>query len=246
MMPIMQIGPIAVPVPAFLIILGIWLGLALSERHISRFGLSSDLLFNLVLVSFVSGVLGARLAYLLRYPQAFTGSLRDIFSRNLGLFDPFVGGVVSLVVSAIYAQRKRLALRSTLDAITPALAVFAIALNLSHLASGDAYGVPANLPWSITLWGAQRHPTQIYQTIAALLILGYLWPGRKFVAIFKPGEYFLRFATLTAASSLFLEGFRGDSSLLPGGIRLAQILAWLSLAFCLYAIGRLIPDTGPK
>lgn len=245
MMPILQIGPLTVPMPALLVILGIWLGLALSERYTSRFGLSSDQLFNLVLVSFGTGIIGARLAYVLRYPQAFTGSFRDIFSRNLGLFDPLAGGLVSLIASGIYAQRRRLALPLTLDAITPALAVFAITLSLSHLASGDAFGKPASLPWSINLWGAQRHPTQIYQTIAASLILGYLWPGRKFVANLKPGEYFLRFATLTTASSLFLEGFRGDSTLLPGGFRTVQVLAWVSLAICLYAIGRLYPKAGP-
>jgi len=57
-----------------------------------------------------------------------------------------------------------------LDALTPGLAAVMIAIGLAHIASGDAFGSPADLPWAIQLWGARRHPTQIYETLAAALI----------------------------------------------------------------------------
>ena len=239
MMPVLQVGPVALPLPPFLVMVGIWMGLTLAERHIARFALKADQFFNLVLIGMVSGLVGARLAYVIRYPQAFAGSPLDVFSRNLGLFDPLIGAVVGVLAAAIYAQRKRLSLLSTLDALTPGLAVLAIALALSHLASGDAYGAPADLPWSLELWGVHRHPAQVYEAIAAALILGYLWPGRKFVGEFLPGGYFLYFITLTSAARLILEGFRGDSALLPGGLRSAQVIAWAIFGICLYAINRI-------
>ena len=239
MMPILQIGPVALPFPSLLVLLGIWLGLTLAERHVSRFHLSADQLFNLVLIGMISGLVGARLAYVIRYPQAFAGSLLDIFSRDLGLFDPFIGAVVGVLSAAIYAQHKRFPLLSTLDALTPGLAVFALALALSHLASGNAFGAPANLPWSLELWGVRRHPSQIYETLASALIFGYLWPGRKLADELKPGGYFLHFTTLTSAARLVLEGFRGDSAPLPGGLRAAQVVAWIIFAICLYAVNRI-------
>jgi prolipoprotein diacylglyceryltransferase len=52
----------------------------------------------------VAGVIGARLAYVLRFPQAFSSNPLDIFSRNLGLLDPFSGTVVG-ILGAIYAQK---------------------------------------------------------------------------------------------------------------------------------------------
>ena len=59
---------------------------------------------------------------------------------------------------------------SLLDALTPGFIVLAGGLALADLASGDAYGSPSSLPWAIELWGAARHPTQIYQLIAVIVI----------------------------------------------------------------------------
>ena len=70
---------------------------------------------------------------------------------------------------------------------------------------------------------------------AGIIILGYMWPGHKYFASLTPGENFLNFAMLTSAARLFLEAFRDDSTPLPGGLRLAQIVSWLILAACLYA-----------
>jgi prolipoprotein diacylglyceryltransferase len=49
------------------------------------------------------------------------------------------------------------------------------------------------------------------------------------------GADFLLFTALTAASRLFLEAFRGDSTLMFGGLRAGQIIAWIMLAIALFA-----------
>jgi phosphatidylglycerol:prolipoprotein diacylglycerol transferase len=100
-------------------------------------------------------------------------------------------------------------------------------VSLSHLAAGTAFGSPTNLPWGIELWSATRHPAQIYELIASLLIFGFIWFRR---VDSPPGKIFLLFVALTAASRLFLEAFRGDSTLIFGGVRFAQVIAWIVLA----------------
>jgi prolipoprotein diacylglyceryltransferase len=55
----------------------------------------------------------------------------------------------------------------------------------------------------------------------------------------KDGSLFLLFVALTAGAQLFVEGFRGDSTLLPGGIRVGQVLAWLVLAGTLWGMQRM-------
>ncbi len=117
-----------------------------------------------------------------------------------------------------------------LDALTPGLAAVMIAIGLAHIASGDAFGSPADLPWAIQLWGARRHPTQIYETLAAALIFASTL--QRPTPYPFPGSAFLRFAAITAAARLFLEAFRGDSLLMLGGIRTMQVvsLAVLMLA----------------
>lgn len=227
MLPTLQIGPLSIQTAGFVILLALWLGLNLAERHASRYKLSSDTLYNLVFGMLIGGLLGGRLIYVLRYPQAFLQSPSSLLSLNPGLFDLAGGFLTALLTALIYGRRKAIPFWNTLDALTPVLATLTIGLALAHLANGTAFGKPANLPWAIELWGTRRHPSQIYELLASLLTLGLVWP-RKTVS--PPGQNFLHFAALTGGLRLFLEAFRGDSTTIFGGLRLAQIVAWLILA----------------
>ena len=113
-----------------------------------------------------------------------------------------------------------------------------MAFGLAHLASGLAFGSPTQLPWAIELWGAARHPSQAYEILAAAVILIILWPGRERIYAWPSGRYFLSFIALIAGSRLFLEAFRGDSMLTPGGFRLAQVIALLVLVLCLVLVSK--------
>jgi phosphatidylglycerol:prolipoprotein diacylglycerol transferase len=238
MLPTLQVGPLAVPVPALLVLLGIWLGLSLAERAAPRYGVDPNHLYNLVLIALVGGLVGARLAYALRYPALFAGRPLDLLSRDLALLDPLGGVAIALIAALVYAQRRQMPFWSTLDALTPGLAVMGVGLGLSHLASGSAFGSPSNLPWAIELWGAPRHPVQVYETILAALILVAVWPAKGWIRPTRPGMLFLSFTALSALSRLFLEAFRGDSTLWFDGLRSAQIIAWLVLAASLWLLLR--------
>ena len=132
-------------------------------------------------------------------------------------------------------KRRKLSLWPTLDALTPLFAVFALGLGLAHLASGSAFGKETPLPWGMALWGATRHPSQAYEILASLLILGLLW-FRKTDS--RSGNHFLTFAALTSGARLFLEAFRGDSTIILNGLRGAQLVAWIVLSISLYLLNR--------
>jgi prolipoprotein diacylglyceryltransferase len=136
----------------------------------------------------------------------------------------------ALLVGFIYGQRQKLPFWGALNATTPVFAMIAIGLSLSHLAAGTAFGSPTTVAWGIELWNATRHPTQLYELLASLLIFGWLWFQKS---DFAPGIPFLTFTMLTAGSRLFLEAFHGDSALIFGEYRLAQITAWIVLAMTL-------------
>lgn len=236
MLPFLQIGPLALPLPGLLILAGIWLGLSLAEANAHRWGMKSSDLYNLSYLSLISGLLGARLGMALRFPEAFQANPASLLSLNPDLLDSTAGVLTAILAGLVFGQRKHLAFWSTLDALTPALAVLMTAIGLSHLAAGSAFGAPSDLPWAIELWGAARHPSQVYESLAAGMILLLAWPGRNWLASPTPGVYFLRFASLSAAARLYLEAFRGDSQLILGGLRSAQVAAWLILASCLAAL----------
>lgn len=246
MLPILQVGPLAIQTPGLVLLLGLWIGLSLSERHAPRHGVDAGRLYNLVLIAILSGIAGGRLVFAGMYPGAFAGSPLNLISINPGLFDLWGGATIGAMAALIYANRKAMSLLPTFDALSPLLAVMAVAVGLANLASGSAFGAPADLPWAIELWGARRHPAQIYETLAALVILALIWFGYNQGVFAAPGSRFLSFLALSAAARLFFEALRGDSVLLPGGIRLAQIAAWAVLAFSLWSLGKLRSTTaGP-
>ena len=217
----------APPRHLILILAALWLGLTLSEKRVARHGISKEALDNIVYFGLISYILGGRVFFALSHLPAFIQSPLSIFFPNVDLFDPVGALVTAILVGFIYGQRQKLALWPTLDALTPFFALLAIGISLSELAAGTAFGSSTTVPWGIELWNAHRHPTQIYQLIASVLIFGFIW-FRK--AVSPAGFDFIWFMGLTAASRLFIEAFRGDSILIFSGIRLAQVLAWLVLA----------------
>jgi prolipoprotein diacylglyceryltransferase len=239
MLPVLQVGPLAIQVPGLVLLLGLWLGLSLAERHASKRGIDPNLLYNLTLIGLLAGVLGSRLIYVARYPASFAASPLSLFSLNPGLLDPLGGVAIGLIAALIYANRKKLELLPTLDALTPLLAVMSVAMGLANLASGSAFGKPTVMPWGIELWGEVRHPAQVYQTLAAVALLVIFWPARQRFMVWKPGVYFLAFLASSAAVRLFLETFRGDSTLTAYGLRTAQLFAWVILAISLFALYRI-------
>jgi len=220
-----------------LIVASLWIGLALAERLTERHGVSKDSLNNLTFYSILAYVIGGRVLYTLTNLSAFAPNPLSIFSPNPDLFDPIGAFVSALLIALIYGRRQNLPFLGTLDALTPIFAILAIGLSLAHLAAGTAFGSPTDLPWGIELWNAARHPTQIYELIAALIICGLLWFRRSEV---PPGVLFLKFTALTAGTRLFLEAFRADSTLMLGGFRLAQVVAWIVLAVALFTINSLL------
>lgn len=216
----------APPRHLILLLAALWIGLALAEKRAARHNVSNEALNNIVYYGLFGYILGGRLLYALANLPAFTKSPLSLLSLNLDLFDRMPGLVVAILVGFVYGSRQRLPIGAILDALTPLFAVLMVGLALSHLAAGTAFGSPTDLPWGIELWNATRHPTQIYELIAALLILTITWLRN---AVRASGSVFLSFIALTAGARLFLETFRGDSSLILGGLRLAQILAWIIL-----------------
>jgi len=234
--PVVQIGSLAIPVPGLALLLGLWIALWLAEQEARRLNLNPDVVYTLVLTGLVAGLIGARLAYVARYWNAYAGDPLGVFSLNTAALAPADGALIGVAAAFVYGARRQLPLRATLDALAPGLAMMAVAVAVAHLASGDAFGAPTALPWRIYLWGEYRHPSQIYELIAALGILGLTWCARAQGSPVGAGLNFLLVVGLSAAARLFLEAFRGDSLLLPGGWRLAQIWALVVLAFCLVAM----------
>jgi phosphatidylglycerol:prolipoprotein diacylglycerol transferase len=158
MLPILQIGPLALPVPPFSLLLALWLGLSLAEKFAPRRSIPADALYNLTFTGLVAGLIGARLGTIFQYPNAFIESPLSLVSLNPGLLDPFAGFAAGLIGMLVYGQYARLTLWATLDALTPLLAVMAVGFAVAHIASGEAFGAETSLPWGSTFGAPPATP----------------------------------------------------------------------------------------
>lgn len=244
MLPIINIGPLALPAPQLIVLVGFWIGLELAEKHAPFFRVDPGKVYNLILVSLVSGLVGARLIYAAQSPAAFLQSPLNLLALRPDMLDATGGWLAAGLAGLIYGRVRQIPLWPMLDALTTLFIGLSVTFGLSHLASGDAFGAPTRLPWAIELWGEQRHPSQVYETLAALLVGIAVWPGgRLSSAARQPGREGLRwwmFLAVTAIARILLESFRGDSLLLWNTLRQAQAFAWVILAISLWQIGRRI------
>ncbi|MBI3360269.1 MAG: prolipoprotein diacylglyceryl transferase [Chloroflexi bacterium] len=245
MFPFLRLGPFLLQLPGLALLAGVWLGSSLAEKEAARINVETPhvaslpaAIYNLIFYGLIAGIVGARLTYAARYLSAYLANPLSLFALTPNTLWPGAGLVIGIAVAALYGRRKGLPFRPTLDALAPALAAFMAALGVAHFLSGDAFGAPAYgpgsvaLPWAIYLWDDYRHPTQIYETLAALAVL--------FITLKRPlaqpreGLNFLLVVALSAAARVFLEAFRGDSVIWAGGFRAAQVIALFVLAASLW------------
>ncbi len=234
MYPILQIGPLAIQLPGLLLLVGFWIGTHIAERETARYKLDPGLISNMIFIALAAGIVGARLGYALKYIDLYFSEPLNLLALNPNTLSIMEGIVVGLIAAMIYAQRKGLSLLPTLDTLALGAAVFAIFVALAHLSSGDAFGAATTVPWAIELWGADRHPSQIYELLFAVGVTLVILPVRKTRAF--SGFIFTLFVALAAISRLFLECFRGDSSIVFGSIRSAQLISFAVMIFALIAL----------
>lgn len=234
MLPILQIGPLALQLPGLLLILGVWLGSLMAERGAQQQQLSPSKISNMIFYALIGGLIGARLGYVLRFLELYLQSPLGILSLNPNTLAPVEGMATAIIVALIYAQRSKLPLWPTLDALTPGIALFMIFIGLAHLASGDAFGAESDLPWAIELWGAHRHPTQIYELLSAVLIMFLVLRLRRGTSF--EGFLFLVYMGMAALQRFLIEALRGDSLIVLGNIRSAQLISLLILMVSLIGL----------
>lgn len=216
----------APPRHLILLVLSIWVGVTLSENRVQRHNISKDLLNNIFFYCFLGYIIGGRFSYVLQNYFAFIKSPFSIFSINLDLFDIWGGIAICIVLLIIFSQRNNVEFWSLLDAYTPFFAIFAIGLGLSNLAAGTAFGLPTDYAWGIPLWNANRHPTQIYQTIASFIIFIWVWFQK---GDFPSGIFFLIFTSLSIFMVLLIGAYRADYTIVPNGIKQEQLFAFILL-----------------
>ncbi|MBW2062079.1 MAG: prolipoprotein diacylglyceryl transferase [Deltaproteobacteria bacterium] len=214
---LLKIGPVAISSYGILAALGFILGLIWVVRQAKKDGLSSEAIADLSFYLALSGVIGARIFYLLISWDSYASSFLDIFKIWQGGLVFYGGLATAVVVFIIYTRRKGMPLWETADLFAPGLALAQGVGRLGCFAAGCCYGRPSNLPWAVTFshpqslafpQGVPLHPAQLYSAFSLFGLFGLLILLKK-RRVFA-GQIFFTYALLHGLIRFVLEYFRSD------------------------------------
>ena len=223
MYPLLPIGPLNLSSGGLLLLIGVLLGSALFERAARARG--GERLFeqasSTLLPVLAGAVVGGRLIYgLLNW---------DVYAANPGFFlvvriaeMAWIGALMGgMLIGWLWCRWKDLDTAQIADAAAFGLLPAQFIASIGLLLSGEFFGNPTSLPWGIALFGTIRHPTQLY--LALIALLGYALLVRLAQRRPMPGILFAAYLVIQGMTMLLLEPLRGDSLVLPYGIRAAQV-----------------------
>jgi len=232
-----SLGPIGIHSYGLFVLIGIAVALYVAIRNGRANGISPPVIAEMGLFMAVVGVIGARLAYVLMNLTYYVSNPEEILMIwHGGLV--FLGGML-LVIPALlwYLRRRHLPFWRIGDLWAPSLAIGLAIGRIGCFMAGCCYGKPTGVKWGVVFsnpdslapLGIPLHPTQLYSSLAGVIIFLVLMALER--RKHYEGQIFLWLLILYSTARLYLERFRGDiSSTIPGTeMSLTQLLALLTL-----------------
>ncbi len=208
--------------------------IALATRMARARGESDDnFIAELTTMAIVVGLVGCRLGFVVQYPGHYLRHPLQILNFREGGMTILGGLVAAAVVLGLYFHKKKIPALNVLDLLAaPTLLGMAIG-RIGCIMHGCCYGQVCDLPWGITypegalgsLVPGPRHPTQVYEMVLDLLLMGFIiwwWPRMKFA-----GQAFYTVLLGYGGIRMFSEFYRDDVTQM-GALTLAQ---WVGLVF---------------
>jgi len=176
---IFQVGNFAVRWYGVLFALGFAIGYFIMLNFFKKEKVPVKLLDQLTTYMVIATVIGARLGHCLFYEPAY------YLSRPLEILKVWEGGLAShgaaigiLLAVYIFARKNKVSYLWTMDRIATVTALAGFFIRMGNLMNSEIFGRPTTLPWGFIFENASdqaqrlqpRHPSQIYEGLAYLLI----------------------------------------------------------------------------
>ncbi|MFZ9462834.1 MAG: prolipoprotein diacylglyceryl transferase [Vulcanococcus sp.] len=264
-----QLGPFSLRWYGLLIAVAVLLGLLLATRLGRQRGIEPALIADLLPILVLAAVIGARTYYVLfewrQYQLNWLDALA-IWRGGIAIHGALIGGSLAVIV---YARWRRIPFWSLRDVLVPSVALGQAIGRWGNFFNSEAFGLPTDLPWKLTIPFANRpnefldqatfHPTFLYESLwnlGVLVLLLLLFRRASLGKLNLPAGalscvYLLSYST----GRLWIEGLRIDPLCLigtppfcTGGLRMAQLMSLVLMAiggfglWWLYGRHRALPD----
>jgi phosphatidylglycerol:prolipoprotein diacylglycerol transferase len=209
----------------------------------NEFGLSQDNILDMFIYSVPSGIIGARLFYVLFNPSVYFGAgnwvnIFKVWEGGLAIY----GGIIAAAIAMfLYSKVKKIPAGVLFDVGGLGLLIGQAIGRWGNFINREAYGAETAAPWRMGLTTTAGtfyvHPTFLYESlwnILGFVFIHFYTKRRKY-----DGEIFLIYAGWYGLGRYMIEGLRTDSLYLFGtDIRISQLLAALAFGVSLLILLR--------
>jgi len=183
---LLRIGSFVVSSFGLMVALAFLAGYWIASLEFKRKKLDDKLLGNILLLSMLGGIGGAKLMYIFEnvpLSDFISSPFTHIFSRGgLTFYGGFIGAVLLFWILTV---KNKVSFFKVMDAMAPALAIGHSIGRIGCFLVGDDYGIKSDVPWAVAFPKGLPpttdpvHPTQIYEVILMGLVFFVLWKLRK-------------------------------------------------------------------
>ena len=214
---------------ALIILFGFLMGIFLVSFDSEKRGLSKDNVLDIALWGMVSGVICARIYYVLFSLDEFRGDWLGIFriwEGGIAIYGAIIGAVLS---TFIYCKKKKLNIFNTFDVCCIGLLLGQAIGRWGNFTNCEVFGRPTDFLLGMSINGnTPVHPLFFYESMwsfAGVILLAILRNKKK-----KNGQIFFGYVLWYSAGRLVLEGMRDTRYILyviPDVLGISQLVAGL-------------------
>ncbi len=216
---ICKIGPFTVYAYGLMLAVAFLVSSALAGIQAKKDSIDSGLIFNFSFIVFISGIIGARLFFIIENIGYYLKNPLEIIMLQQGGLSWFGGLALAGIAGVIYLKKNKLPIYKILDLIAPFIALGQAIGRIGCLLNGCCFG--------FTLI-----PVQLYSSLSLILIFIIL----RFLQErpHRPGEIFFTYLLLYSMKRFFIEFWRADNEIILFRLTLFQILS--IFLFCFAAL----------
>ena len=208
----LSFGPFTVAWYGLIIVIGMIVAVSYVMWRAKQNKVSTDFILDLAIATILSGVVGARLYYVLTSLDHYD-SFADVFKiweGGLGIYGGIIAGGLAVLITA---RIKKVNFLMLADMVMPAVLIAQSIGRWGNFVNGEAYGAETALPWRMGLHGSYYdifvHPTFLYEslwTCTGFILANVLYRHRRY-----HGQIMLFGFAWYGFGRMFIELLRSDS-----------------------------------
>ena len=252
-----RFGRMDIPIHSYgvMIMIGFLLGLFVARWRARKVALNPDHVTDVAIWAVLGGIVGARVLYVIEYPNEFSsvGELFKIWKGGL----VFYGGLIGAALAGLLViKRRHLQALNALDVLVPSVALGQAFGRIGCFLRGCCYGVPVSpdawygihfpppptcdvySPNTGIAPGTPLFPSQLVSSLNLLLlfvVLSLFWRRRH-----RMGDVFALYLFLESIQRFVVEFFRGDHP--AGQLSPAQ---WVAIVMFFAALALFVTPRPP-